>query len=300
MQSILFVFVFLGLMGCGKFSRIQEGTTGVRFSVNSENPSALLPGVMVYAVNAQDVNRRGAKLLANETIKADWFIPNGTYQFYGVAYSGAGMTGTMYCGRANSISLTGGTITIPLDLRSTGQCGTGPFAPPSYNEPPNPDQTRLLYVGFCAPSGGDMSLLTAFGADCDAAGGRPAAGGATRIKISLEEYARWDPSVPPPEGGPGGKISSACLPGAAIAGSPVNTNIRPPYGDPFVVTVEAHGNTTCSSYLGSYTFINGIAKGDQNPLMRFRNASDQLVFPTGVMMRPTIGTSSIYSFFRNY
>jgi hypothetical protein len=145
-----------------------------------------------------------------------------------------------------------------------------------------------------------MSLLTAFGADCDATSGRPAAGGATRIRISLEEYVRWDPSVPPPDGGPGARITSACLPGAAIAGSPVNTNIRPPYGDPFVISVEAHGNTSCSSYLGSYTFINGLAKGDQNALARFRNASDQVVYPPQVMMRPTIGSTSIYSYFRNY
>lgn len=295
--SLFFLFIF-GLSSCGKFSRQEGSFTGVRFSVVSgDSPGALLPGIMVYAVRVDDIRSRGARFISNETVKVDWLVPNGVYHFYGVAYSGSSMTGTMYCGRANQIALTGGNVTIPLDLRSTSQCGTGPFAPPSYNVPPNPDQTRLLYVGFCAPTGGDISLTNAFGSDCDAAGGRPAAGSATRIRISLEEYARWDPNAPPEP--KAGSLSSGCIPGAALGGSPVNTNIRVPYGDPFVLTIEAHNNTTCAAFNGSYTMVNGLAQSDQNSKVRFRNAAGVLYSPSLQMMQPTIGSTSIYFFIRN-
>lgn len=302
MRYFLLSFVFL--FGCGKFDekfgRNSPEHTGVRFSVDGQsgNLTTLLPGIMIYAVRADNPQSRSSLFLDNETIRVDWLVPNGVYNFFGVAYGTANLSGTMYCGRATQIPLNGERITVPIDLRSTGQCGTAPFSPPGFNQAPNPDQPRLLHVGFCAPTGGDMNGLDSGANDCDGLSTNPAGGSAARVKIALIEYTNWN-SGTPAVGTRIGQMTSGCM-GAGFSGSASDTTKRVPYGEPFVVEIEAYSDAGCTTSIGAYAMTSGVVNAAANSTVRFRNASDNLVFPSLQMMKPISAAVNAFLFIRNY
>jgi hypothetical protein len=298
------LIVLFCLSGCGsfaeKFSRQSGDHTPVQFSVENldGNPLALLPGIMIYAVRADNVQSRASIFLTNETTSAPWPVPNGVYNFYGVAYGSANLTGTMYCGRANQIALTGASVTVPIDLRSTGQCGTAPFSPPGFNEAPNPHQPRLLYLGFCAASGGSLDGLDDSVNDCDGISSNPAAGSALRVKLSILDYTKWDPNTLG-NAQQTGQMTSGCL-GSGFSGFPSSTTARVPYGEPFALAIEAFSDTGCNTSIGSYSMMAGVINSANNTKIRFRNASDALVFPGLQMMRPISGSVNALIFLRNF
>lgn len=300
-MRLFFLFVLFSLSSCGKFTekfgRLSGEETAVRFSVEGMNgPTAALAGVMVYAVRSSDDRSRGAKYFTSESATdVDWMIPNGVYNFYALGYTGANMTGAMKCGRANLISLAGGSQQVAIEMTHTGQCGTPPFSPAGYGVA-STDSPRTLFLGFCASSGGDISITDAFANDCDGLSSRPAAGSASSIKIRIEEYAKWDPNQ---QGvGLSGGISSACAAGVYV-GSPVTTILTPPYGSPFVITIFAYSDGACSTYLSSYTFTGGVINGADNSTMRFHDSSGVRVSPPLQAIMPHSASVNVYMYLRN-
>lgn len=295
MRIFLFLAALLALPACGKFSRLPAGQTSVSFQVEGRSPTALLPGIMVYAVRADNVLSKGARFVSSESVHLNWLIPNGNYHFFGFGYSGANMTGTMFCGSVLNKPLSGGSVTVSLVLDDQGQCGLPPFSPGGYGSA-DTHQTRPLYLGACAASGGDIAGTDAFSNSCNGST-RPAAGSFNSYKIKFSEFERWNPDEPPNTGGSG--LSTGCVSGAFVGGG-VTANRNPPYGQEFVTELSIYSDSSCGPSLGNFTMTQGIVNSGNNATVRFRDASDTLVTPALQMMKPNSGSSSVYFFLRNY
>lgn len=281
---------------CGKFERLPEGRTAVSFQVEGRNPTALLPGIMVYAVRSNNVHSRGARYVANEGVQPNWLIPNGSYHFFAFGYATSNMTGSMYCGSVLNKALSGGSVVVNLVLDDQGQCGLPPFAPPGFGAAGN-DQTKPLYIGACASSGGNIGLTDATSGTCDGVSSRPGPGSFNSYRMAFPEFERWDPVAIPTHGA--GALGTGCVTGAFV-GTPVTANRSPPYGEVFVTQLEIFSDASCATYAGSFTMVNGMVNAGDNGTVRMRNVSDALVTPPVQMMKPNAGTGNIYLYLRNY
>jgi hypothetical protein len=293
-----FLVLLLVLSSCGKFNekfgRLSGDTTSVSFSVEGmESPRALLPGIMVYAVRSNDDRSRGGKFVPNEASPVNWVIPNGTYNFFAVGYSGAGMLGTMYCGRAMNQSLGGGAREIPITIRATGECGTPPFAPSGYSS--NSDTVKPFYLGFCAASGANITNVS--GSDnCDGAMGRPASSSAvSSVRITLPEFVAWDPNQEPV--GLPGELASGCLNGS-FTGTAIASGISVPIGRHFPIEIQTF-STSCSTFKGSYDLREGVVNAS-NATAKFKDASETAVFPGPAMIQPTNDAAAAKLYLRVY
>jgi hypothetical protein len=296
MRCVLLLALLLALPSCGKFSRLPEGKTSVSFQVEGRSPTALLPGIMVYAVRADNVLSKGARFVPSEATSLNWLIPNGNYHFFAFGYQSADMQGTMYCGSVLNKPLSGGSVTVSLVLDDQGQCGLPPFSPGGYGSA-DTHQTRPLYLGGCDNATGDISLTDAFSGSCNGSGGRPTAGNYFSYQMKFSEFERWNPAEPPQTSGNG--LSTGCVSGAFTGGA-VTANRSPPYGEAFVAELSIYSNSSCTIPAGNFTMTQGIVNSGNNATVRFRNASDTLVNPALQMMKPNSGSSSVYFFLRLY
>lgn len=297
MRNFLFLVVLLALPACGKFERLTSGQTSVSFRVGgSGGPAAALPGIMVYAVRANDVNSRGARYLPSESASLSWAIPNGVYNFYAFGYQTAGLSGAMYCGSALNKALSGGSVVIPLVIDDQNNCGLPPFSPTNYGYDASTPKTFSMAV--CASSGGDISLTDGLSVICDGTSSRPAAGSISSYKISFFEYTRWDPNQ---AGDPGAglKLTTGCVNGG-YNGNPATTSIMVPFGQEFMMELEIFSSSSCSTYAGSFTFMKGLINASDNSSIRLRNASDMIVSPALQMAKPSYAGLNSYLYFRNY
>lgn len=267
------------------------------FQVGGHGPAALLPGIMVYAVRANDVNSRGARYLPNEgSAGLVWAIPNGVYNFYAFGYQTAGLTGAMYCGSALNQHLSGGSAVISLVIDDQNNCGLPPFSPTNYGY--NASVPKTLYLAVCDSSAGDMSLTDNLVAICDGTSSRPAAGSISSFKISFFEYTRWDPGQVE-DSGTGLKLTTGCVSGL-FNGSPGGTDIEVPFGQEFLMELEIFSSTSCGTYAGSFGFMKGLINAGDNSSIRFRNASDVIVTPNLQMAKPSYAGINSYLYIRNY
>jgi hypothetical protein len=293
-----FLVLLLVLSSCGKFNekfgRLSGDTTSVSFSVEGmESPRALLPGIMVYAVRSNDDRSRGGKFVPNEASPVNWVIPNGTYNFFAVGYTIAGMTGTMHCGRAMNQSLGGGAREIPITISATGECGTPPFAPTGYSAGPN--TVKPLHLGFCVASGANITNVTG-SLHCDGISGRPASSSAvSSVLIRLPEFVAWDPNQEPV--GLPGELSSNCLSGS-FSGTAIASGISVPIGRHFPIEIQTY-SSSCSTFEGSYDLREGVVNASKTTA-KFKNASGTAVFPGPEMIQPTSDAAAAKLYLRVY
>lgn len=293
------ILAIFALTSCGKFEEKFGRTAGDSTSVRvawqgNESQQALLPGIMVYAVRVQNEDSRGSRFVANELTQVDWIVPNGAYNFYALGYSGANMTGTMYCGRANNISLSGGSVLVPLTLDSTTQCGTPPFAPPGFGN--GVAAPKGLNLGFCAIGGSNINN-TLFSSGCDGSG-RPAVGVGQAVIVKLEEYVKWDPNQPGVGLGEG--LGSLCRSGPYDVGSSAGgSGLKVPIGSPFAISISSYSDSSCASFNGSYLFRAGITQAENNNSVIFRNSSNAQVFPALQAMNLDPSTTLFALYLRN-
>jgi hypothetical protein len=264
-----------------------------------QNPGAevLTNGILIYAVNANNPQSRAARYIPGQSTQLSWLIPNGVYNFYAFGYAGTNMSGSMYCAVAMNKPLSGGGVVVDLALNSIGVCGYAPFAPGNYGD--NGGQTVPLKIAICAASGGDIGLTTD-SHGCDGSS-TPAAGTAGSIKLHIPEFTHWDPNAPIPDGGgPHPRISTGCISGP-INGSLTTVGVSPPYGAAFPMDLELFTDTSCASYAGSFSMIDGISNAANNASVRFHDPSDTLVTPALPMMNSGgIFMSMGYLYVRNY
>lgn len=295
MRKLFCLVWLLVLPSCGgKFDRLPAGQTAVSFQVEGK-PSALLAGIMVYAVRADNPQSKGARFVANEATSINWLIPNGNYNFYAFGYASNSMFGSTYCGSALGKPLSGGSTTVSLVLDDNAICGLPPFSPGGYGSA-DTHQTRPLYLGACASTGGDISQTDAFSSSCNGST-RPAAGAFNSYLLRYPEFERWNPNSPPVLGA--GSVNSACVSGAFVGGA-VTANRNPMYGDIFLAELSIYSDSSCGPSLGSFTMTEGIVNSGNNASVIFKNASGTVVTPALQMMKPNSGSSSVYFFLRNF
>lgn len=283
----------------------NDGTTQVtvaagrdRSQINSA--ATLTNGILVYAINVNEPHRRGALYLADETSTRSWAIPNGVYRFYALAYSGAGMTGSMYCASAGPVSLTGAATTIAFTITTLGVCGFPPFAPSGYSIGPN--SLQPFYLGTCAVSAGDMTFLTGSN-NCDASGGRPGGTSAnSSLKIFLPEYEAFDGVMHFTNGG--NTIGSGCI-NASPTGTAVSIGSREvPVGDVggdvFLTLLETYSTASCTTLNKKYEFHRGLFASGNNNFSIFRYSNDSIYTPLEPMANVTANGSAVRFFIRDY
>jgi len=294
------LILLLTLSSCGKFEekfgRLSSNQTTVNFALEGRegSPLALLSGIMVYAVRSADDRSRGARLLPNETTPVDWVIPNGVYDFFAVGYGSPNLGGVMYCGRELGVPLSGGSTQVQIEISSTGQCGTPPFAPAGYSA--NSDFPKSLNLAFCLASGGDIGITDASSGFCDGGGGRPGDGIANSVRINLPEFVAWNPNQEPV--GLPGEIS-VCV-NSVFTGTGGAVTQKVPFGKHFPVEVETFSSASCVGRTGSYVMKEGISSTASNGTVNFRNGSDTLIFPGLQMMNPTLSAGIVKLYMRNY
>jgi len=306
-KTIFCLVAALLVSSCGKleekFGRQEgEGFTTVNFQPPA-SPAAANYNLMIYAVRTDNSNRRGSKYvsISNDAGTTSWSIPNGPYNFYTFGYDTTDQFGTMFCGKSLGHTLGGGTQNVSLPASSSNQCGIDPFAPSGYAS--SAHQPKPFWLGQCASSGGDMGGVD-YTTPCNGSGSpaRPGTGaGVVGIKITFPVYSRWTESN---YQNLGTGLTTGCQCVTLSAGTATDISKKIPYGAPFVFTVETYGAcvaSTCSSFLGSYTFLSGAINANTNSLNVFRNASDAVVSPTDQMMKlSTSGAGQGVVFFRNY
>jgi hypothetical protein len=283
---ITILLLIVGVTGCGrlaeKFSRSSSAQTTVHFSTPLErsgiNPQVVLTnGLMIFAVNAQDSNRRASKYAVASTDQINWTLPNGTYHFYSVAYAAAGLQGTMYCARAENVNLNGTARNVEMTLSTTGQCGLPPFAP-SGSYAVSVDQLQTLYGVSCSV-GGDLNLVDGGANNCDSSLGRPPPAATTTLKIYYLEYDALD-------GRPfpmilGNQMGSICI-NQSMAGATTSTlNHKIPFGLPFVVEIRKFVAASCTGAENRYVFGRGLLEHNLQSV-EHRNNSGVLINPANV------------------
>lgn len=295
MRIILGLAILALFTTCGKFERLPSGQTAVSFRVEGHSPTALLPGIMVYAVRANDVNSRGARYLPSEVAGVSWAIPNGVYHFYAIGYHTAGMQGAMYCGSALNRPLSGGSVVIPLVIDDQNKCGLPPFSPTGYEYDAN--IPKFFALGVCASSGGDISATQGLTITCNGGGGAPASDTFYSYRVNFGQYNRWDPSQPV-SADEGAGLSTGCVSATASGSSPATSSLALPFGEIFVANIEVFSSAACAGYAGSYTMTKGMIGAGVNESVRFRNASDVIVTPGVQAMKASTGGVLNYIYLR--
>jgi hypothetical protein len=268
MRFLILILSLTLLSACGRYAETLNrlnpaGMTEVKFAsprVQNERGeimsfATLNGGVMVYAVNANEQQRRGGKKLQNETDGGtSWSIPTASYFFYGIGYQGANLTGTMHCGQTGPINLNGTPMTIQITL-DQNNCGTLPFTDPTFSIGGN--QPQPLMIANCGPSS-----AVASGA-CSTASTSPTMQSAN---ASLPEYWGFDGEVVVANG-PGNSLQSGCATAnnsgtpTTTGGSKIPTGGNSP-GDPFVVGFNSYDTTGCSGETIKELF--GLGRGLSN------------------------------------
>lgn len=296
------LFIALCLSSCGqlkKFERAQStGYTQIKLS--PANPQSSIgamvwagAGIMVYAVNVDDPNRRGARLMPNESTPVGWAIPNGRYRFLAVGYDMLSAN-TIKCGINNTVyNLTGSAITIPINISSADCADTVNFQVSGSFSGNQPNPIGLV---SCTSATGPLSngtfLGLAAGGDCLSS----YAGGFHSFRISIPEFMAFDGVVHPNQ--KGAEIQSACQDDGATAGSPVVFSFKFPFGgtdpnSPFLYGVTAYTDSTCSSNSGKrvYGFTHGF-HGANNSNTLFFDTSSGIDIPIAPTNTPAISAAS--------
>jgi hypothetical protein len=304
-MRFLLLAALLALAGCGRFddvlNRQASDTTEVKFVPPRVQDSSgrIMPlstlngGVLIYAVNANEPFRRGAKKLGNEFDGLSWKIPTAAYIFYGVGYEGSGLANTppMHCGKTGPITLNGSPVTIQLTL-DQNNCGSPPFSKPTFN---TGNQPMAITVATCS----NNSAQSAPG-NCGANTSWGSVSGAT---ITLPEYNGFSGQIETDNNGGLGISSSCTALSTPTVPQPTNAKIptgdNPP-GDPFLAVFNTYNSTTCGpSAMRAYVLMRSLANAGNANFSFFSN--NQIPFNFGGNPNPVlVGVSgSIYVYLRD-
>lgn len=272
-MRFLVILLMISLCGCGylhkNFGRMAGMTT---VSIGAKHvPSSgesFLPmvqmdmGVLVYAVNVANPSISGAYWLANETLSANWQIPNGNYHFYALGFSSAS---GLKCGDGGNVLLDGISQSINITITSY-TCNIPRLQNPAYvnagTSQPNP-----LSIAACVNG---EAIQNDTSAGCG--------GGAVNIAsimITLPAYSGFNGSIDYTSINNG--VNSPCIPvagGALVA----TGGFLFPLGDgtafpPLLTGIDAFASGTCSGPHYTYAFPNGLAAaGSGAPQFYFFNS----------------------------
>lgn len=286
-----FLFCFVFLNACGKFSRIEDGGfTSV--NIGSAQARSLLAtdtltyGILIYAYS--DSYTTNLKL-SSESQLASIVLPNGNYSFYAFGYAiGFGQSGmnSIRCAVASGIALQGGTINVGLNFRES-ECANGVFSPGASYRDANTSSTLVssgaIFAGMeyvhCASSiGTGLNSLTSGTQNC---GGSPFSAGwaaALRVQAVVPIFKR-DAAGNYTELGEAYRSTCDSTAYADPGGNAaISMPVRYPVGitgqnGVFPIRFETFSETACTSApIGRHEFHKGLIFGPSNGVAGFATA----------------------------